>query len=138
MRNVLLLRNTEYVERWYCYLFIAYIFFTLLNMGVIILVNIFYCSCISRPLVENLKRNLPALPSISIYWVPPDLKRKKKKKKKTVSHLFGSTVFADFYLNSVMFPHYFTSKCMLSLQTFLFIFANKCSSFHNCLFLILN
>ncbi len=24
------------------------------------------------------------------------------------------------------------------LQTFLFIFANKCSSFHNCLFLILN
>ncbi len=26
MRNGLLLRNTEYVERWYCYLCIAYIF----------------------------------------------------------------------------------------------------------------
>ncbi len=43
------LRNTEYVERWDCYLFIAYIFFTWLNMRVIILVNILYCSFISHP-----------------------------------------------------------------------------------------
>ncbi len=43
------LRNTEYVERWDCYLFIAYIFFTWLNMRVIILVNKLYCSFISRP-----------------------------------------------------------------------------------------
>ncbi len=57
-------------------------------------------------------------------------------KKTLVYHLFGSTVFADFYLNSVIFSHYFTSRCMPSMQTFLFIFANNilrliivCSSF---------
>ncbi len=43
------LRNTEYVERWDCYLCIAYIFFTWLNMRVIILVNKLYCSFMSRP-----------------------------------------------------------------------------------------
>ncbi len=41
-----------------------------------------------------------------------------------------------FYLNSVIFFPLFYIK--VSLQTFLFIFANKRYSFHNCLFLILN
>ncbi len=50
--DVLLLRNTEYIERWYCYL--LYLYFTWLNMQVIILVNILYCSFISlAPLVEK-------------------------------------------------------------------------------------
>ncbi len=48
-----------------------------------------------------------------------------------VSDLFGSTVFADFNFTNILHQ----GPC---LQTFLFIFANKCSSFHNCLFLILN
>ncbi len=48
MRIILLLRNTEYVERWYYYLFIAYIFFTLLNM------HIYYIVVLSlAPLVEK-------------------------------------------------------------------------------------
>ncbi len=57
-----------------------------------------------------------------------------------VSHLFGSTEFADFYLNSVIFFFFslFDIKEYAIPAKFLIRFANKRSSFNNCLFLILN
>ncbi len=58
------------------------------------------------------------------------------KKKTFVSHVFGSTVFADVYLNSVIFffPHYLTSRCPCKLSySFvlinIFSFIIVCSSF---------
>ncbi len=56
-----------------------------------------------------------------------------------VSHLFSSTVcwFLLFKL-CISPPHYFTSRCMPSMPpNFLIRFANKRSTFHNYLFLIL-
>ncbi len=106
-------------------------------MRVIISVNILYCSYISRPPVENHWLDLPALSSRSIYRVP-DLSDNVKKNRKTfVSHLFGSTVFADFYLNSVIFSPIILHQgvcrpCKLS-YSFLLInvlrFIIVCSSF---------
>ncbi len=40
----------------------------------------------------------------------PDLSDNKQNEKTLVSHLFGSTVFADFYLNSVIFSPLFYIK----------------------------
>ncbi len=89
-----LLRNTEYVERWYCYLWIGYIFFTWLNIRVIILVNILYCSFIF-PLVEKHwpKSDLPACLRDRSIGHPCS---KWCLKKTLVSHLFQN-LFADFY-----------------------------------------
>ncbi len=92
------LRNTEYVERWDCYLFIAYIFFTWLNMRVIILVNNYIVVLSLAPLVE---KHWPKGWSSSIAFMIdllgiPAL-TDNVTKKTLVSHLFGSTVFADFY-----------------------------------------
>ncbi len=60
-----------------------------------------------------------------------------------VSHLFGSTEFADFYINSVIFIiiiffSLFDIKEYAVPANFLIRFANKRSSFNNRLFLILN
>ncbi len=52
------------------------------------------------------------------------------KKKILVSHLFGSTVFADFYLNSVIF---FPIILHQGVPSFVLI-----NVLHNCLFLVLN
>ncbi len=115
MRNVLL-RNTEYVARWFCYLFKGYIFFTLLNMQVIILVNILYLSFISRPPGWEPKARSSSIDVAIDLMGIPDLSDNIYIKKTFVSHLFSSTVFADFYLNSVIFSHYFTSRCSCKLS----------------------
>ncbi len=72
-------------------------------MRVIVLVNVLYCSLISRP--PGWLRNTDLKHERSI---TPDLSDnvKKKKKKNFVSHLFGSTVFAVFY-----FKHCLTPNC---------------------------
>ncbi len=55
--------------------------------------------------------------------VTPALSDKvKKKKKNLVSHLFSSTVFADFYLNSVIFFPLFYIKVYAVLANFLIHF----------------
>ncbi len=104
--------NTECVERSVLLFIYRLYIFTLLNMLVIILVNILYCSFISRPLVENHwpeERSTSIAFAIDLLGIPDPID--------LVSHLYGSTVFADFnFIQTVwFFPHYFTSRCMPSM-----------------------
>ncbi len=93
-------------------------------MQVIILVNILYCSYISRPPGWEPKARSSSI-AFAIYLLgTPDLSANVFLFLffTFISHLFGSTVFADFYLNSVIFPPLFYIKVYAVPANFLIHF----------------